>query len=49
MKMEPIGAPALYANIPILNIKNEEIKNGIETFKLTKNRMDIKILKNQII
>ena len=21
--MEPIGAPALYANIPILNIKNE--------------------------
>ena len=32
----------------LLNIKNEEIKNGIETFKLTKNRMDIKILKNQI-
>ena len=31
-----------------LGLNNEEIKKGIETFKLTKKRMDIDVLKNDI-
>ena len=31
--MEPIGAPALYANIPIVNIKNDMKAEKIKEFE----------------